>query len=220
MTSNTTQAVSQKVQTDSQNVCPKVDDMPTRSVKQESEPDQPKPLLSQDHLRLAGKRGKLETPQWSTESQISQESSDDVLQTSESDKSHMLSRNSTISHSPLSGQDSAMSLHPEDGPARSETYENLPHFENKEIVSNAMLQKPNPTPPPPPKNTQPLSYKSITGLNHKAANKYSTTSSIVQSDSRQNLYQSSFHSQQVNLETVPDNAEQPDPIPNQLYQKV
>ncbi|KRT78287.1 hypothetical protein AMK59_7091, partial [Oryctes borbonicus] len=43
------------------------------------------------------------TPQWSTESQMSQESSDDVLQTSESDK--MLSRSSTISQSPISGHD-------------------------------------------------------------------------------------------------------------------
>lgn len=37
-------------------------------------------------------RKKLETPQWSTESQPSVESSDDVLQTSESDKSLMVSR--------------------------------------------------------------------------------------------------------------------------------
>ncbi|EFA12359.2 hypothetical protein TcasGA2_TC002065 [Tribolium castaneum] len=36
---------------------------------------------------LTGKRNKLDTPQWSVESQMSQESSDDVLQTSESDKS-------------------------------------------------------------------------------------------------------------------------------------
>lgn len=38
------------------------------------------------------------TPQWSTESQMSQESSDDVLNTSDCEK--ILSRSSTISHSP------------------------------------------------------------------------------------------------------------------------
>lgn len=52
-----------------------------------------------------GKPRKIDhlTPQWSTESQMSQESSDDVLHTSESDK--ILSRSSTVSQSPISGQD-------------------------------------------------------------------------------------------------------------------
>lgn len=51
------------------------------------------------------KKDKIEniTPQWSTESQMSQESSDDVLNNSDCEK--ILSRSSTISHSPTSAPD-------------------------------------------------------------------------------------------------------------------
>lgn len=52
---------------------------------------QPEPLFP-TMGDLKSKPKKLETPQWSTESQPSLESSDDVLPTSESDKSHLMSR--------------------------------------------------------------------------------------------------------------------------------
>lgn len=87
---------------------------------------------------------------------MSQESSDDVLQTSESDKSRMLSRSSTVSHSPISGQEVA---------------------ENKEILGGQQQDD----------------KKSF------ARNKFRATPS--------------FQPQTVNLETPPDNSEQPDPIP-------
>ncbi|XP_044262205.1 protein transport protein Sec16A isoform X2 [Tribolium madens] len=106
----------------------------------------PEPETSIDHM--TGKRNKLETPQWSVESQMSQESSDDVLQTSESDKSRMLSRSSTVSHSPISGDVGG------------------PHVENKENLSQEVRPKPGKFP--------------------------------------------AFQS--VNLESPPDNSEQPDPI--------
>lgn len=50
------------------------------------------PTVGDLKSKIDANRKKLETPQWSTESQPSIESSDDVLQTSESDKSHMVSR--------------------------------------------------------------------------------------------------------------------------------
>lgn len=179
------------------------------------------------------KRGKLETPQWSTESQVSQESSDDVLQTSESDKSHKMSRNSTISQSPLSGQDLAMGSLSEELPTRSEVLENTPNFENKEILSNVkpeLLPKVNPSVLPPktsqtpPMLPPPISgigdesknmYK-LTGTSHKSANRFRTSNVTPPSD----RYQPGFHNQQVNLETLPDNSEQPDHVPNQLLPKV
>ncbi|KAJ8981603.1 hypothetical protein NQ317_011882 [Molorchus minor] len=184
--------------------------------------------------KVTGKRGKLDTPQWSTESQISQESSDDVLHTSESDKSHMMSRSSTISHSPLSSQDPPLLQNPEEVSVKTEAFEDLasnPQFENKEIISNMKYDsnenrsvRVNPT-PPPPKNTQtpPLippqdtadesrnPYKRSAALSYKSANKF-RTSNTTPPDTRQ--FQS-FHNQQVNLETLPDNSEQPDPIPSQ-----
>lgn len=63
---------------------------------------------SLEENKVEFKRDKIEhlTPQWSIESQMSQESSDDVLHTSESDK--ILSRSSTISHSPISTTEPAM----------------------------------------------------------------------------------------------------------------
>lgn len=125
---------------------------------QKNEPIEPVKNPSID--RLTGKRGKLNTPQWSVESQLSQESSDDILQTSESDKSRMLSRSSTISHSPISAH--------LDEPQTS-------NFENKEILTSGK----NPNLPPLPPGQK---------------------------------YKPNFNFNQVNLETLPDNAEQPDSI--------
>ncbi|XP_023012010.2 endoplasmic reticulum export factor secretory 16 isoform X2 [Leptinotarsa decemlineata] len=182
----------------------------------------------QDNSRLSAVRKKLDTPQWSTESQISQESSDDVVQTSESDKSHMMSRSSTISHSPISGNDLATTQNQEEVPMKGDTYE------NKEIVSNIKQElspSVNPT-PPPPKNTltPPLMppsrgsddsknpYKRTEGIGHKTS-KF-RGSAVMPPDTRQNVFQmGSFHSQQVNLETLPDNSEQPDSMPNLSFQR-
>lgn len=53
------------------------------------------------HASISRIKSEKLTPQWSIESQVSQDSSDDVLLTSESDnRSNILSRSSTISHSP------------------------------------------------------------------------------------------------------------------------
>lgn len=83
------------------------------------------------------------------------------------------------------------------------------------------LPKVNPT-PPPPKNTQtpPLPpsgstdehkniYKRTGVLSHKAANKLRSATG----SSTANSYLAPFHNQNVNLETPPDNSEQPDPVP-------
>ncbi|XP_057668729.1 uncharacterized protein LOC130901379 isoform X3 [Diorhabda carinulata] len=159
---------------------------------------------AQDHS-TTGKRGKLETPQWSTESQISQESSDDVLHTSESDKSHMMSRSSTISHSPISGQDPQPQ---EDAQVKRETYE------NEEIVNNSALPRPPVLPPPQSVNDESKNpYKRTTAvLSHSSTTNMFRGAVVTPPDSRQNLYQTNFHSQQVNLETPPENSEQPDPV--------
>lgn len=240
---NTLQSVPKKEETpDAEGLFPKMEKNSNRPVKTENDAELMRTLPPQDLLKVSGKRGKLETPQWSTESQMSQESSDDILHTSESDKSHMMSRSSTISQSPLSGQEQSQNL--DDIPNQNNAYyQNLAsnhQFENKEIISNIKTEtqeirpaKANPTPPPPPpKNAQtppllpPLGatddsknpYKRSTGLSHKAANKF-RASNVTPPDSRQNLYQPGFHSQ-VNLETLPDNSEQPDPVPSQPVQKL
>lgn len=178
------------------------------------------------------KRGKLDTPQWSTESQISQESSDDILQTSESDKSHKVSRNSTISQSPLSGQDSAITSFPE-LTTEAEYVENPLNFENKEIISNINDEQPHkstsmvnpkpsqtpPTLPPPPVGSNDNSknmYKLTSGISHKAANKFRSSNATPPTE----RFQIPFHNQQVNLETLPDNSEHPDHVQNQQYSKV
>ncbi|CAH1130815.1 unnamed protein product [Ceutorhynchus assimilis] len=153
-------------------------------------------------------RKKLDTPQWSTESV---ESSDDVLQTSESDKSHMVSRSSTISHSPISGQESSPLVQ---GLLHQAESSNSYQAENKEIVKHQDVlenrpQRVNPTPPlpknmltppllPPPQTSSDDSrnpYKRTSGLSHKAPNKFKPPQVFNQSG---------------NLESLPDNSEHPD----------
>ncbi|KAG5880667.1 hypothetical protein JTB14_037566 [Gonioctena quinquepunctata] len=181
----------------------------------------------QDQSKLSVNRKKLDTPQWSTESQLSQESSDDIIHTSESDKSHIMSRSSTISHSTLSGYDLAAAQNLDDVPGKGETYE------NKEIVTSVKHEQPppksNPT-PPPPKITQTPPLMPPTRASEDSKNPYKRTDAqshvsnkfrapnITPLDSRQNVY--SFHNQQVNLETLPDNSEQPDPVPSHTFQRV
>lgn len=185
------------------------------------------------------------TSQWSTESQMSQESSDDILQTSESDK--MLSRSSTISQSPISGQDGVgENLMPEQPVGSSETTQ---QYENVEILSNIKQNFPVPsppvsnltpppaaalqsaktgqTPPPPMKNqTPPLvatpsddlrnnPYKRNTPLSHSAAAK----KTLNLTDRPQPSGFQPFSTQSVNLETLPDNSEQPDSLLPSLNQK-
>ncbi|XP_050306362.1 uncharacterized protein LOC126743361 isoform X3 [Anthonomus grandis grandis] len=179
-----------------------------------------------DNLGLSNAhRKKLETPQWSTESQLSLESSDDV-RTSESDKSHMISRSSTISHSPIFGQDPlvpSQSHHEENLTTNSNT--NL-QVENREIVRHEA-----PTPqavhplPPPPINTQtpPLlpppqggtddsrnPYIRSSGITHKSASKFKPIGLVNATDNRPPLMPPSTFNQSVNLETLPDNSEHPD----------
>ncbi|XP_076251335.1 endoplasmic reticulum export factor secretory 16 isoform X3 [Rhynchophorus ferrugineus] len=153
-------------------------------------------------------RSKLETPQWSTESQPSLESSDDIAHTSESDKSHLVSRSSTISHSPISGNEHLATGGSEIANAEAQV-------ENVEIIKqdvkvNSGLPPPKNilTPPllPPPQGAADDSknnpYKRNMGLSHKSANKFRSNAPLV-----------SFTSQSVNLETLPDNSEHPDHPP-------
>lgn len=217
-----------------------------------------------DHLTATGKRGKIEnlTPQWSVESQMSQDSSDDVLQTSESDKSHLLSRSSTISQSPTTGHDGNLDITVKQEPFEHSDYDSAQGLqENKEILTNRdaldlkikppFIKSGTPTPPPakqfsttvkseaaslPPKiQTPPLlppsqnfsddtknPYKLTSGLTHKVANCFRNTNA---SPDTRGAYQnqSSFqtiYNQSVNLETLPDNSEQPDfPQPSQTARK-
>lgn len=226
--SNNTETVSPREMNSSQDLSLKLGDSARQNIKQLNSYNFSKTTTNQ-----ITKRGKLDTPQWSTESQVSQESSDDILQTSESDKSHKISRNSTISQSPLSGQDLAMASLSGELPISNEGFDNLPNFENKEIVSNLkqeLLPKVNSTlPPPKASQTPPIlppavmgnnddsknMYKLGTGLSHKATNKFRTANITPPLD----RYQVGFHNQ-VNLETLPDNSEQPDHIPNQLFAQV
>lgn len=198
-----------------------------------------------DHLTAMGKRSKIEnlTPQWSVESQMSQDSSDDLLHTSESDKSHVLSRSSTVSQSPISGHDANLDATVKlerHSPSDFDNNQQGGTFqENREIVSGREYQDirvksgsslfKNPTPPlnkvkneeffPPPKNlTPPLQqstddtknpYKRTAGSYHKAANQFRQSNN----DSKQ------FYP--VNLETLPDNSEQPDfPQHNQQIHRI
>lgn len=227
-TLSSSQNLPQKEVSNLKEMFPKMEDFTKQSIKQPSNYDLTKPSSHQ-----LTKRGKLDTPQWSTESQISQESSDDILQTSESDKSHKMSRNSTKSQSPLSGQDLAISSFPEINPGTEYT-ENAMNFENKEIVSNineeqllkstsaVVTPKSSHTPPtlPPPstgsnddsKNV----YKLTSGISHKSVNKFRSSNTTPPIE----RFQVPFHNQQVNLETLPDNSEQPDHVPNQHFSKV
>jgi hypothetical protein len=192
---------------------------PPKPVKDENETDPAKVAPSLD--RLTGKRNKLETPQWSVESQMSQESSDDILQTSESDKSRMLSRSSTISHSPISGQEPPPGSHLESAPAKEEQVE-ATGFENKEILSQVGQDASGLSVPPMNSHLDDKSnpYKRNSGLSHKAANKF-RSSNVTPPDSRaHNVFPTPFQGQSVNLETLPDNSEQPDPIPVQPARKI
>ncbi|XP_017783965.1 PREDICTED: protein transport protein Sec16A isoform X2 [Nicrophorus vespilloides] len=150
----------------------------------------------------SGEKKTIKT-EWSTESQ---ESSDDVLQTSES----LMSRSSTVSHSPLSGQHTPMEVLPPPpiASAKQEPYE------NSEILAKATASPPlpvkaelktEPALPPPPKNiTPPLDnnpFKRNSGpISHKSINKPTAAPTVPVTD-RQFPF---------NLETVPDNSEQPD----------
>lgn len=226
-TTNSPQTVSQKDMSVPQDMFPKMSDMGKQTTKQSTSYDLTKIAPNQ-----FTKRGKLDTPQWSTESQVSQESSDDVLQTSESDKSHKMSHNSTISQSPLPGQDLAIVSLSEELPTTTECLDTTSNFENKEILSNIkkdkhkinstpVLPKPSQTPPTLPlpsiggHDESKNMYKLTTGISHRTANKVKSANVTPPIDRHQ-----VFHNQQVNLETLPDNSEQPDHVPNQQFSKV
>lgn len=205
------------------------------------------------------------TPQWSTESQMSQESSDDILQTSESDK--MLSRSSTISQSPISGHDISENLPVQyntqqeikqepldslEGDAQPQQYENieiLTKTKQEPPPPQNYLPSPNPpstsfikpspsppvqnltpppnkinTPPPPMKNqTPPLGddsknpYKRNTALSHSAASKTRILTPVMADRPQPSGFQP--FTQSVNLETLPDNSEQPDSLLPQINLK-
>ncbi|CAH0559554.1 unnamed protein product [Brassicogethes aeneus] len=149
-----------------------------------------------DRLEVV-KRGKLDTPQWSVESQMSLESSDDV---------GMVSRGSTVSHSPVSGQEVLPGQNVE-----------IP-FENKEILPSVKQEaaevtpptKANPTPPPPINNPTPPLYPASSSEDLK--NPYKRSSKLTP-------LTNAFHAQTVNLETPPDNSEQPDTVPDRAPAK-
>lgn len=142
------------------------------------------------------------TPQWSVESQMSQDSSDDIVHTSESDKSHKMSRSSTISQSPISGQELnvevkqdriASPVSPRVENQNSESLGNREILTKREQLSVAF---PRTTATPPKNQGPPLQpnqnpYKKTSLLSHKSANAFAS-------------------SQGANLEMLPDNAEQPD----------
>lgn len=135
---------------------------------QASKPDSEVPIKNLPQIeRISANRNKLETPQWSMESQMSQESSDDLLQTSESDKSRMLSRSSTISHSPISGMENQI----------------------------------------PETSTSTATAAVLTPANHNFENKEVLIAHSENKAKARNL--------SVNLETLPDNSEQPDLLPSQ-----
>lgn len=87
--------------------------MSNENLQENLEPQQPQienvdvPSFENLPSGVTGKHAKLSdlTPQWSMESQVSQDSSEDILPTSESDKSKIISRSSTVSQSPISGQE-------------------------------------------------------------------------------------------------------------------
>ncbi|KAL3278660.1 hypothetical protein HHI36_016197 [Cryptolaemus montrouzieri] len=164
-----------------------------------------------------GRRNKLETPQWSMDSQLSQESSDDILQTSESDN-HLVS-SSTVSHSPLSGLDN---LHPMKEDLTTDNVLNpiYQHIENREIIRNDHDQDLNQsqlsTRPPsfPPVGSAFVASQEDPKMPYNRASNSSHKNPIsavptTQFSARQNAYAPSF-AQSVNLETVPDNSEHPD----------
>ncbi|XP_030749352.1 protein transport protein Sec16B isoform X3 [Sitophilus oryzae] len=155
-------------------------------------------------------RSKLETPQWSTESQPSIESSDDVAHTSESDKSHLVSRSSTISHSPVSGQEQLGAVGVEVPPVENNE---IIRQENNKVVNNVL---------PPPKNvlTPPL-MPSTQGGPDDSRNPYKRSSgNRYRAPTTQPPPQTSFTPQSVNLETLPDNSEHPDYPPVSGVSKV
>lgn len=200
---------------------PKVGETYMQNVKPESTPPLSKQNLKMPHLN-AIKNDNL-TPQWSVESQMSQDSSDDIVHTSESDKSHKLSRSSTISQSPLSGHDANFELSvKQDFDANLDTKRLSPSYNdnfvetsgNREILSNkdsrtaTKNERATSTPPktlPPPiqqnRDNSKNPYKQNAGFTHRAVNKFSSN---IQQDN------SAGSNQGVNLETLPDNAEQPD----------
>lgn len=216
----------------------KVSENYVQNIKSEIQPEAAQPVerSSKQHLKMthlnAIKNENL-TPQWSVESQMSQDSSDDIIHTSESDKSHKLSRSSTISQSPLSAHDtnfesssrqeqlpfdSNLELsvkHPSpsynDNQKFTETSGNREILGNKEFPASQMrTTKTERVTSTPPKSQTPIlpppvqnPYKQNLGYSHRSANKFLN----IQQD---NGLQGSSNIQGVNLETLPDNSEQPD----------
>ncbi|XP_018332218.1 uncharacterized protein LOC108741774 isoform X3 [Agrilus planipennis] len=194
--------------------------------------------------------------QWSTESQISQDSSENI-QTSDSN-SRILSRSSTTSESSLPLQDlgnvnnekvnsfetnldrsrkiSDATLTNEPPSRNLRNAEMLQH-ENVENVSHLKSYTTPPpsvksqtaTPPPPMKNPPPLMpsqsddsqnpYKRTVGVSHRAINKYMIETQSQPQQSMAFPPQTTFPLS-VNLETLPDNSEQPDSYPLQSTQLI
>lgn len=93
----------------------------------------------QEHAAVSRLKSENLTPQWSIESQVSQDSSDDVLLTSESDnRSNIISRSSTVSQSPSR----PASTHDSNEPKTNEAGEAAPRDEtNSEIYQDGKIQK-------------------------------------------------------------------------------
>lgn len=181
------------------------------------------------------------TQQWSTESQVSQDSSD-LQHTSESDKSHMLSRSSTISDSPISGHDpnvDQFSPRPllSNTPHKSESESVSSNYylqsdqdhnihENREVLPTVKQPEPAPTPPVANK-TPPLlppsgfsddsanPYKRIGTLSHKTAHKVAGDGRSKSISNPLYTMSATHFNQSVNLETLPENSEQPDGLAHQ-----
>lgn len=185
------------------------------------------------------------TQQWSTESQVSQDSSD-LQHTSESDKSHMLSRSSTISDSPISGHDPNV-----DQFAPRPLLSNTPHKSESECASNnyylqsdqdhnlhenrevlPTVKKPEPARTPPATNkTPPLlppngfsddsanPYKRTGTVSHKTANKVAGDGRSKAVSSPLYALSATHFNQSVNLETLPENSEQPDGLTHQTQSR-
>lgn len=204
-----------KLQEQNEQLFPKVGEKYVQNV------DSTKQNVKMNHLS-AVKNDNL-SAQWSMDSQMSQDSSDDVLHTSESG-SRKLSRSSTISQSPISGHDTNFEAtlkqeqHLETAmrhlsPSVSDNQNFIENTGNREILGNnpRVVKNERVTATPPKIQTPPVlpplsqqnkdgvgvnPYKQNVGFSHRAANKFSS--------------QENIGNQGVNLETLPDNSEQPD----------
>lgn len=217
-------------------------------VKETKPPEKYQETDNTEHLQHAAvSRIKNETltPQWSIESQVSQDSSDDVLLTSESDNRSKLSRSSTISQSPTTPASNDNTESVTNRVENVEVFENsierieqsmqelVLGAENKEIISpETKNEPPKEYTPPPPRNPQENFTPPPKNISQENLIKEPTPPPRLPpltSDSNKNPYKrtlnrkvpkdTEIYPNQVNLETLPDNSERPDQDPVKVVRK-